>query len=376
MGASDGDPIDGMVGEIFQADLTAVIDAVGSARVVLLGASFWGHLTVHFAAAFPERVNALVLVNTFAHSVREEGYPIGLPPEVLTSFVARVTQDDASREDPTFVAPSRAGDDRFREWWSRGIRLTVGPHQYGEAVRAEYQSDVRGLLPSLRVPTLVLHRQGDRTIRPEAGRYLADHIPGARYVALAGADNLLFAGDTDELVDSIEEFLTGRHQGPEGDVILAAVLLTDIVDSTTQASRLGLRAWSKLTDDHDALVRAALRRHGGREVKTLGDGFLATFDGGARALRCATEIVMGAAALGVQVRAGLHSGDVELRGNDVSGLTVVIAKRICDRAQPGEVLVSETIRGLVVGSGFQFTERGEHQLKGVAGPWRLYRAVP
>jgi class 3 adenylate cyclase len=313
-----------------------------------------------------------VLVNTFAHYVREEGYPIGLPPEVLASFVARVTGDDAVREDVDHIAPSRVNDDRFRAWWSRGIRLMAGPRQFGEAVRAEYQSDVRPLLASLRAPTLVLHRQGDRAIRAEAGRYLADHIPGAKYVALAGADNLIFAGDTDQLVDEIEEFLTGRRQAPEGDAALAVVLFTDIVNSTAQATRVGPRAWSRLTDDHDALVRAALRRYGGREVKTMGDGFLATFDGAARALRCATEIVSGAKGIGVQVRAGLHAGDVEVRGEDVAGLTVVIAKRICDRAGADEVLVSDTIGGLVVGSGLVLTDRNAHELKGVPGTWKLF----
>jgi class 3 adenylate cyclase len=248
----------------------------------------------------------------------------------------------------------------------------AAPRQFGEAVRAEYESDVRTLLASLRVPTLVLHRQGDQAIRAEAGRYLADHIPGAKYVALAGADNLIFAGDTDQLVDEIEEFLTGRRQAPEGDVALTAVLFTDIVDSTAQAARVGPRPWSRLTDDHDALVRAALRRHGGREVKTMGDGFLATFDGGARAVRCATEIVRSAKGIGLRVRAGLHAGDVELRGEDVAGVTVVMAKRICDLAGADEVLVSDTIRGLVAGSGFVFTGRRAHELKGVPGKWKLF----
>jgi class 3 adenylate cyclase len=372
LGASDGDAADGMAGPIFEADLTAIIDAVGSGRVALLGASFWGHLAVYFAAARPDRVSSLVLVNTFAHYVREDGYPIGLPAEVLASFVARITRDDALREDVGRVAPSRVNDERFRAWWSRGLRLTAGPRQYGEAVRAEYQSDVRPLLASLRVPTLVLHRQADQAVRAEAGRYLADHIPGARFVALAGADNLIFAGDTDQLVDEVEEFLTGRRQAPEGDVALAVVLFTDIVKSTAQAARVGPRAWSRLTDDHDLLVRAALRRHGGHEVKTMGDGFLATFDGCARAMRCAAEIASSAKGIGLGVRAGLHAGDVEVRGDDVAGLTVVMAKRICDLAGAGEVLVSETIRGLVVGSGLVFSDRRAHELKGVSGTWGLF----
>jgi class 3 adenylate cyclase len=224
-------------------------------------------------------------------------------------------------------------------------------------------------LASIEVPTLVLHRQDDRYIHAESGRYLAGHIPHAKFVLLPGGDSLVFAGDIDGLVATL---LTGRHQPPEGDAVLTAVLFTDIVRSTEQATALGPRAWRKLSGEHDALVRTALRRHRGREIKTIGDGFLATFDSGMRAVRSAVEISRGASTLGLAVRAGVHAGDVEVRGADVAGLAVTIAKRICDVAGPGQVLVSETIRELTVGSSASVSLEGTHVLKGVPNEWRLW----
>jgi class 3 adenylate cyclase len=222
------------------------------------------------------------------------------------------------------------------------------------------------------VPTLVLHREGDRDIRLGAGRYLAEHIPGAKFVVLPGDDHFFFAGDTDALVDEIEEFLTGARTGAEGEVSLVALLFTDIVASTEYQARVGPREWSRLTDQHDAMVRAALARHRGHEIKTTGDGFLATFDATGRAVRCATEIVAAANGIGLRLRAGVHTGEVERRGDDIAGLAVSIAKRVCDLADPGQVLVSETVRSHMVGSGVELQDRGEHQLKGVPGTWRLY----
>jgi class 3 adenylate cyclase len=204
---------------------------------------------------------------------------------------------------------------------------------------------------------------------------LAEHIPNAKFVVLPGDEPLFFMGDTDALVDEIEEFLTGTSSGGEGDVVMAAVLFTDIVASTEHQARVGPREWSRLTDRHDAMVRSALARHRGHEVKTTGDGFLATFDATGRALRCATEILAGAKDIGLELRAGVHTGEVEMRGDDIAGLAVTIAKRICDLATPGQVLVSETVRGHMVGAGIEFVDRGEHELKGVPGIWRLYRAV-
>jgi class 3 adenylate cyclase len=238
-----------------------------------------------------------------------------------------------------------------------------------------FEHDVRPLLPSVSVPTLVLHREGDRTINVGAGRYLAERIPNAKFVILPGDDHLSFVGDTDALADEIEEFLTGARSGAEGDVLTMTVLFTDTVASTEHQARVGPREWSRLTDRHEAMVRAALRGHRGHEVKTTGDGFLATFDSAGRALRCAADIVAGAKDIGLELRAGVHIGEVEVRGDDIAGMAVTIAKRVCDLARPGEVLVSHGVEGAIAGSGIEFVDRGEHQLKGLPGTWRLYSAV-
>jgi class 3 adenylate cyclase len=266
-------------------------------------------------------------------------------------------------------------DERFRAWYARAARFTGGPDQIADNNRAGFEHEARPLLAYISVPTLVLHRQGDRYIHLGAGRHLAEHIPNAKFVVLPGDDHLFFVGDTDALVDEIEEFLTGARSGAEGEVVTMTVLLTDIVASTERQTRVGPREWSRLTDRHDAMVRSALSRHRGHEVKTTGDGFLATFDATGRALRCAADILAGSKDLGLELRAGIHTGEVEVRGDDIAGLAVNIAKRVCDLAGSGEVLASETVRGQMVGGGIEFTDRGEHQLKGVPGTWRLC-AVP
>jgi len=270
------------------------------------------------------------------------------------------------------LAPSRIADERLRAWYARSERFVHGPDLLADMVRASFEDDVRPLLPAISVPTVVLHREGDRFIRPGAGRYLAEHIPRAKFVVLPGDDHLLFVGDTDALVDEIEEFLTGARTGAEADVVLAAVLFTDIVASTEHQARVGPREWSRLTDRHDAMVRNALARYRGHEVKTTGDGFLATFDATGRALRCAADIVAGVRDIGLDLRAGVHTGEVEVRGDDIAGLAVTIAKRVCDLAGPGQVLVSDTVRSNMVGAGLKFTDHGEQHLKGVPGTWRLF----
>jgi class 3 adenylate cyclase len=269
-------------------------------------------------------------------------------------------------------APSKAGDVAFRAWWARAERLGVPVNQVADRWRALVLQDVRPLLPMLTLPALVLHRAENPSVRVGSGRYLADHIPGANYVELPGADAVFFAGDTDALLDEIEEFLTGSRQIPEGDVVSSTILFTDMVASTEQSARIGHRKWTALTDEHDAMVRATLARYRGREVKTIGDGFLATFDAATRAVRAAVDIAAGARGLGLEVRAGVHAGEVEMRANDVLGLAVTIAKRICDLAGPGEVFVSETVKGHLVGSGIVLSEEGSHVLKGLPDEWRVY----
>src|SRR6516164_10278224 len=354
MGASEGDPLASWAGDISDADLMAVLDAVGFERPALASMDAGANL-IHFSVTHPERVSALVLINSYAHYVREDDYPCGVPPETIDQFVATVKEGWGTSAAVDFVAPSRSVDQRFRDWYARAGRLGSSPNQLGEITRATFEADVRRLLPSISCPTLVLHREDNRYIRLGAGQYLAEHIPDARLVVLPGNDHLFFAGDTDALADEIEEFLAGTRSGAEGDVLSMTVLFTDIVASTEHQARVGPREWSRLTDRHDAMVRSALSRHRGHEVKTTGDGFLATFDATGRALRCAADILVGAKDLGLALRAGIHTGEVEVRGDDIAGLAVTIAKRVCDLAEPGEVLVSGAIPPLVVGSGIQFT---------------------
>jgi class 3 adenylate cyclase len=371
MGASEGDPLDNLVGEISDADLTAVLDAVGFERAALVGADP-GVGEIQFSATHPERVSALVLINSYAHYVREDDYPWGVPPERMDRFVATVKQGWGTSAAVDFIAPSRSADQRFRAWHARMQRFGGSPDQLADIIRGSFEADLRTLLPSISCPTLIMHRENNRYVRLGAGQYLAAHIPNGRLVVLPGDDHLFFAGDTDAVVDEIEEFLTGTRSGAEGDVLTMTVLFTDIVASTEHQSQVGPREWSRLTDRHEAMVRAALSRHRGREVKTIGDGFLATFDATGRALRCAADILAGAKDFGLDLRAGVHAGEVEVRGDDIAGMAVTIAKRVCDLAGAGQLLVSRTVADHVVGSGIEFEDRGEHQLKGVPGTWRLY----
>jgi class 3 adenylate cyclase len=372
MGASEGDPRDAVTSDVFAADVLALINGVGFERPAMAVSGAFGPMAIQFAVSHPQRVSALVLVNTYAHFVREDDYPWGFSREEVEGRVVAIKETWGTTRFLEIVAPSRVADERFRAWYARSARFGAGPDQIADMVRASYEADVRAVLASISVPTLVLHRGGDRFIDLGAGRYLADHIPHAKLVVLPGDDHLLFAGDTDALVDEIEEFLTGARSGAEGDVRTMTVLFTDIVASTEYQARVGARAWSRLSDHHDAMVRAALTRNRGHEVKTTGDGFLATFEATGRALRCAAEVVAGAKNIGLDLRAGVHVGEVEVRGDDLGGLAVTIAKRVCDLAGPGQVLISETVRAHMVGSGIQFDDRGESELKGVPGRWSLF----
>jgi class 3 adenylate cyclase len=317
-------------------------------------------------------VSALILIDSYAHYVREEDYPWGIPKTVVGRFVTALQEMWGSGEDLYITAPGRANDERFRAWFARSRRVVIGRDAVVAGFKASLEWDIRQLLPSITTPTLVLHREGDRLIRPGAGRYLADHIAGAKFVLLPGDEHLYFIGNTDALVDEIEEFLTGARSGGDADVVMSAVLFTDIVGSTEHQARVGSREWSRLMDQHDARVRDILARHRGREVKTTGDGFLVTFDSIGRALRCAGEVLLGAKGVGLDLRAGVHVGDVEVRGEDLAGMSVTIAKRVCDFAGSGEVFVSGAVPPLVTGAGFEFDDRGEHELKGVPGSWMLY----
>jgi pimeloyl-ACP methyl ester carboxylesterase/class 3 adenylate cyclase len=376
MGASGGNLLDQVYGAFGEGsnegDTTALLDATASEPVVLVGVSNGATYCLRYAARHPERIRSLVLIGGYAHYVRGPDCPWGFPQKFLDLFAGPAKEMWGTGAWLDLVAPSKSGDPVFREWWARCERLGIGPDEVAIITRQAWEQDVRPLLPSITMPTLVLHREGDRYIRVDAGRYLAEHIPGAKYVELPGEDHFYFTGDVDALVDEIEEFLTGSHQAPEGDLITTTILFTDIVSSTEQSARFGHRKWSALTDAHDAMVRAVLRRHRGREIKTIGDGFLATFDASTRAVHAATEVLSTAEAMGLALRAGIHTGDVEARADDVVGLAVTIAKRICDLAGPGQLLVSEGVKGQLVGSGLAAIEAGTHVLKGVPDEWRLF----
>jgi class 3 adenylate cyclase len=325
-----------------------------------------------FAATYPERVSALILVNTAARHLRDVDYPWGLPADRMARFLQRMEELWGTGDLVDVTAPSVAHDPRFRRWYGRYERASMGPSACATMYATQFERDLRGVLPTIRVPTLVLHRAGNRHLRVGHGRYLAEHIPGARYVELPGEDHLFFTGDTEAVLAEIEEFLTGARSPGEVDRVLATVLFTDIVGSTERAAALGDRAWRAVLDTHNGIVRRELDRHRGREVKTAGDGFLATFDGPARGIRCASAVRDEIRPLGIEIRAGLHTGECELMGDDVGGIAVHIGARVAGAAGAGEVLVSSTVKDLVAGSGIRFADRGLHVLKGVPGEWRLF----
>jgi class 3 adenylate cyclase len=376
LGASGGHVLDNWAADgsdrTFPDDMARILDACDCEKVAVAGPGLSGPFAIAFARAYPDRTESLILIDSFAHYVRRPGYPIGYPMEEIERWYTPMSSTWGTGALVDVVAPSRSADAKFRERLARVERLGLPRDEWAEANRSALGKDVRDLLPDLNVPTLVLHRQGDRFIRVEAGRYLAASIPGARYVELPGEDYLYFVGDVDLVADEVEDFLTGGHQAPEGRVVTATVVFTDIVSSTEQTARLGHRRWNQLSEEHDTLVRSTLQRYGGQEVKTTGDGFVATFDATSRALRAAAEITNAAGGMGLQVRAGVHVGEIEVRPDDITGLAVNIAKRVCDLAGPGEVLVSETVPRLVTGSGMAFDDRGQHELRGVPDSWRLF----
>ena len=349
-------------------DVRAVMDAVGSERAAVVGVSEGGAMSMLFAATHPDRTRALALYGTYAH------YPTWvLSGEKLKAFIEAVERDWGTGDSIRFFMSSRASDEAARRGWARWERQGGSPSTAVALTRMNYEIDVRHILPAIRVPTLVLHRIGDTRVAVEGGRYLGAHITGARYVELPGEDHVPF-DITDRLADEIEEFLTGSRAEAEPDRVLSTVMFTDIVDSTKRAAELGDRGWRVLRDRHDDAVRQELARFRGREVKTLGDGFLATFDGPARAVRCASAIIDRVRPLGMDVRSGLHTGEIEIQRDDVGGIAVHIAARVVGLAGTGEVLVSSTVRDLVAGSGLRFHDRGSHAAKGLSEPLRLFAA--
>jgi class 3 adenylate cyclase len=353
-------------------DVLAVMDANGSEQAAIFGTLEGGPLAALFAATYPERVRALILYSTFARATWAPDYDWTWKKEDRDAAMAELVEHWGEGLTAAGVAPSRLGDPKFMEWAARMERLAASPATIKRIMDLIGEFDVRHVLPSIRVPTLVMHRRADAFIDFRHGEYIAAQIPDARFVELDGTDNFFSVGDVDGFVGEVEEFLTGARYEKEPDRMLATVLFTDICDSTKRAAELGDSAWRQLLEQHDRLVRQALDRHRGREIKSTGDGFLATFDGPARGLRCAASIAEGVRSLGIEVRAGLHTGEVEVMNGDIGGLAVHIGARVMGAAGPGEVLVSSTVKDLVVGSGIEFAERGSHELKGVPGEWRLF----
>ncbi len=349
-------------------DLRAVMDAAGMEQAALLGISEGGPLCALFAATYPDRCRALVLYGSFARF--SSWFPT---EESLEQFLGYIDQAWGSGASLPFFAPSVANDPATQQWFGRFERLGASPAAVKALMRMNSQIDISAIVPTIRVPTLVIHRTEDVTINVEGGRYLAEHIPGARYIELPGKDHPPWIGDNaDEISDAIEEFLTGARPPVTVDRVLATVLFTDIVGSTEKAAALGDRRWRDLLDTHHATIRRNLARFRGREIKTTGDGILATFDGPARGVRCACAIAEEIRPLGIDVRGGLHTGECEMIGDDVGGIVVHIGARVAALAGAGEVLVSSTVKDLVAGSGLRFGDRGSQSLKGVPGEWRIF----
>jgi class 3 adenylate cyclase len=372
-GLSDPVPNDGLPTlEERMDDVRAVMDAVGSKRAALLGHSEGGNMCVLFSATHPERTTALLLVGSYAKRIRSEDYPWAPTVEERAREIEETEATWGSPEAFRALAPSKENDPDFQRWIGRYLRQSASPKAAAALLRMNTQIDVRNVLPTIGVPTLLLYRTHDADVHVDEGRYIAERIPGSTFVELPGADHLMWTGDADALLDEVEGFLTGVRRGPDPDRVLATVLFTDVVGSTETATRVGDRAWRSLLERHHQVVRRALARWRGREIETAGDGFLATFDGPARAIRCAVAASEGIRDLGLQIRAGLHTGEVEIAGGDVRGIAVHIGSRVAGLAGPGEVLVSRTVADLVAGSGIVFAERGEHELKGVSGTWLVY----
>jgi len=353
-------------------DAVSVLDAAGSDNAVVVGVNDGAIIATLLAAAHPERCRSLVLFpGAVKHSLAG-----GMPMEAVDAVIRQMTEDLAAGNAPVaFLAPSRRGDERFGEHLARLQRFAVRPGAIGHYFRQTLEADVTSALPAIRVPTLILNRSGNQIVPLEVSREAARLIPNAKLVELPGSDHLAYSEDVDEVVDEIEEFVTGARSGGDSERILATLLFTDIVGSTSKAAELGDRRWKDLLEEHHKLVRTELLRFKGRELDTAGDGFFATFDGPGAAIRCALAIIGSAPRLGLGIRTGIHTGEVEAGGSSLRGMAVHIAARVASVAAEGELLVSQTVKDLVAGSPLAFEDRGEHQLKGVPGTWRLFAVL-
>ena len=372
-GMSDPVPLDRLPTlEERMDDVRAVLDAVGSKRAAFLGTSEAGALSLLFAATYPSRTTALVLLNSYARLAHAPDYPQGIPAEQAQGLLQAIEEGWGKGVAFEALVASQADNASMKSWWARYQRLAASPGAAVTLLRSAFETDARSVLSAITVPVLVLHRVGDPFTGPEHGRYLAERVPGAKYVELSGVDHLFFAEDMDPLLSEIQEFLTGVPEAREPDRVLATVMFVDIVGSTEHATRLGDRQWRDVLDRYYAIARRQLARFRGREIDTAGDGLFATFDGPARAIRCAKTIADEVSVLEIAVRVGIHSGECEVIGDKVGGIAVHTGARIAGQAGPSEVLVSSTVKDLVAGSGIRFEDRGRHQLKGVPSEWSLF----
>ena len=361
--------------ELQRDDIATVMDAVGMEEAIIFGHTRSASMAMLFAATHPDHTKGLVLYSPVAKSVRTSDFPHGGSREAVTAFVQRFVRDAGTGRNLALYAPSVAENQRFVKWWARFERLVASPSALEELGHILTDIDLRSVLPAIHVPTLILHRDGEGVVVTAQARDVAERIDGARYVEVAGVDMFPFIGDSDVILREIEGFVTGVRPGPEADKVLATVLFTDIVDSTRRQAMLGDRAWKELLERHHATMRDLVDRFRGEEQDTAGDGFYVRFDGPARAIGCAQAAVDALRPLGIEIRGGVHTGECELVDGKCTGLSVTIGARVSSLAGPSDVLVSQTVKDLVVGSGLTFEDAGEHELKGVPDRWHLYRVV-
>jgi class 3 adenylate cyclase/esterase/lipase len=353
-------------------DVRAVMDAVDSDHAALMGISEGGSMSVLFAATYPKQTIALIMIGVLTKGVWSHDYPWAPTPEQRQRWFDSIEKDWGGTVNLESMAPSVMNDPKFKEWWSAYLRQSASPAAAKALSKMNAQIDVRDVLSSIHVPTLILNRIGDKVSDIEEARYIYSKIPGAKLVELPGNDHLPWVGDSKALLDEVEEFLTGTRPFYQGDRVLATILFTDIVSSTRHARNLGDQKWHIILERHNTLIRDKISKFDGREIETAGDGFLVTFDGPARAIRCSCAIRDAVKQLGIEIRAGLHTGEIELIGEKVCGIGVHIASRVLDNASPNEVLVSRTVRDLISGSGINLKEKGVYNLKGIPEEWRLF----
>jgi pimeloyl-ACP methyl ester carboxylesterase len=357
-------------------DVRAVMDAAHMQSAALFGVSEGVPMSALFAATYPERTTALVLYGGYAKRRYSGDYPWAPTPEERQVFFDAIERQWGGVVDLGELAPSVAGDERFKQWWATYLRRSASPMRALALARMNTEIDIRSILPTIRVPTLILHRSGDHDVDVRGARWMATQIPNVRYVELPGEDHLPFVGDSSALLDEIQEFLTGQRAAVVPDSVLGTLLFTDMVESTPRAAELGNTRWAALVENHFQVLRQQLGRFRGKEVHTTGDGLLATFDGPARAVQCGRAMIEAVRPLGIQIRVGLHTGEYELIGQEVAGLAIHIAARVMSKAGASQVWVSSTVKDLIAGSGIEFADEGMHALKGVAGEWHLYSVAP